>query len=263
MKSRPVKYSDISVDEVEELLRYPDLLILDYRDAQTFAQGHITAAVNVSNELVGRLMREKVFDQPLLVYCYHGNSSRELAGLLAMIGYRRVYNLVDGWQAWQNHQQRLAVAAVDPHLKAWLVKNGFQPPTPGATVRNSMTPLMLAALQGEAMIVTLLLQAGIDINRRNDDDNNALWFACVGNHPAVARQLIDQGIDIDNQNVNGATCLIYAASAGKSAMVRLLVEAGADLQCTTLDDFTALDSATTLPILKYLKPHYTRPGEHP
>ena len=258
-----MKYSDISVEQLDDLRSDPELLILDYRDPQTFAQGHISGAVNVSNELVGRLMREKAFNRPLLIYCYHGNSSRELADLLVMIGYRHVFNLVDGWQAWQNYQQRDEVADVDPRLKAWLVDNGFQPPTPGATVKNSMTPLMVAALQGESMIITLLLQAGIDINRCNDDSNNALWFACVGSQLDVAQQLIDHGIDINNQNVNGATCLIYAASAGKSEVVKLLVEAGADLHCKTLDDFTALDSATTLPILKYLKPRYIRPGEHP
>lgn len=255
-----MKYSDISVEQLDELLADPDLLILDYRNPQTFAQGHLPGALNVCNELIGRLMREKAFGKPLLVYCYHGHSSRELAELLAMIGYRRVFNLVDGWQAWQNHQCNHV--GVDAVLKTWLVNKGFNPPTPGATVRNGMTPLMVAALNGESAIITLLLRAGADINRCNDDGNLALWFACVGNHPTIAQQLIDHGADINNQNVNGATCLIYAASAGKSELVTLLVEAGADLHRKTLDDFTALDSATTLPVLRYLKPHYARSGDY-
>jgi ankyrin repeat protein len=65
-----------------------------------------------------------------------------------------------------------------------------------------------------------------------------------------------QGADLNNQNVNGATCLIYAASAGKIEVVKALVAAGADLSIQTLDGFNALDSAATLPILRYLKPCY-------
>ena len=54
----------------------------------------------------------------------------------------------------------------------------------------------------------------------------------------------------------GVTCLIYAASIGKLDILRALVEAGADLSRRTIDGFNALDSASTLPVLKFLKPHF-------
>lgn len=72
----------------------------------------------------------------------------------------------------------------------------------------------------------------------------------------MVRELVRAGSNINNQNVNGATCLIYAASSGKFDIVRELVQAGADIDKQTLDGFNALDSATTLPILKFLKPMY-------
>ena len=46
------------------------------------------------------------------------------------------------------------------------------------------------------------------------------------------------------------------ASTGKYDLVKLLTHYGADIEKQTLDGYNALDSATTLPILKYLKPMY-------
>ena len=67
-------------------------------------------------------------------------------------------------------------------------------------------------------------------------------------------KLIACGSDLDNRNVNGVTCAIYAASTGKLEVLRILVDAGANLDTCTLDGVDALDSASTLPVLRYLKP---------
>jgi ankyrin repeat protein len=68
------------------------------------------------------------------------------------------------------------------------------------------------------------------------------------------KRLIEAGCDIDRRNVNGITCAIYAASAGRLEALRVLAEAGADLGIRTPDGFDALDSAATLPVLRFLKP---------
>jgi ankyrin repeat protein len=65
--------------------------------------------------------------------------------------------------------------------------------------------------------------------------------------------LIAHGADIDNQNVNGATCAIYTASTGKLEVLKRLVEAGADLGKETSGGYTALESASTRPVLMYLR----------
>lgn len=138
----------------------------------------------------------------------------------------------------------------------WLRASGFETDNLNSRIDNGMSSLMVAARHARADIVAELLEAGADVNLLNDDENPALWFACVGGDLGIVRRLIEAGANLDNQNVNGATSLIYAASAGKRAVVEALVEAGADLSRQTLDGFTALDSAATLPVLKYLKPRY-------
>jgi ankyrin repeat protein len=138
-------------------------------------------------------------------------------------------------------------------LTGWAQQHGFDCSDIDSRSDNAMTPLMLAAMQGKLETVQVLLAAGANCNFINADENNALWFACVSNDSVILDELLHYGCNIDNQNVNGATCLVYAASAGKFDIVKQLVQAGADIDRQTLDGFDALESASTLPVLRFLK----------
>ena len=139
----------------------------------------------------------------------------------------------------------------------WAKHYGFDCNDIDSRSDNAMTPLMLAAMQGKLDTVQVLLTTGANCNFINADENNALWFACVSNSTAILDELLRYGCNIDNQNVNGATCLVYACSAGKFDIVKQLVQAGADIDRQTLDGFNALESASTLAVLKYLKSIHT------
>lgn len=245
-----MNYHDIRADALPALLAEPELLVLDFRDPASFAQGHLDGAAPVSDALLRQLMKTRAHARPVLVYCYRGNSSRDLCQFIAGFGYTRVYNLVDGWEGWQRFTQ---AASSSPSLAAWLAQHGFPPGTLHARIDNGMSPLMLAALKGERAHAEELLALGADPNHVNDDDHHALWFACVHGDPELVSLFIAHGARVDNQNVNGATCAIYAASTGKLDVLKRLVEAGADLAKETTGGYTALDSASTLPVLKYLR----------
>jgi ankyrin repeat protein len=189
----------------------------------------------------------------VLVYCYHGNSSRDICQFIAGFGFKRVYNLVGGWQAWEQFSATLPATAPEADLAEWLSRHGFPADGIHARIDNGMSPLMVASLNGEQERVEQLLALGADPNHLNDDDHHALWFACVHGDPELVSLLIGHGADVDNQNVNGATCAIYSASTGKLEVLRRLVEAGADLGKETSGGYTALESASTRPVLKYLR----------
>lgn len=80
-----------------------------------------------------------------------------------------------------------------------------------------------------------------------------MWLACVGNHLDIIYILIDAGVDIDNRNDNGATCLMYAASSGKPEVVSRLLARGADTRYETPEGFSALDLCTTIECLTLLR----------
>ncbi len=144
-------------------------------------------------------------------------------------------------------------ALLSPTTSDWLLAHAYDPLHLNQPGSNGDTALMRATREGAIALVNDLIAAGADVNCRNNDGNNALWFACFGNHFDLMPILIAAQINLDNQNDNGATALMYAASAGKTAVVQTLLAAGADPTLTNLDDFRAIDFASSLDILRILK----------
>lgn len=250
-------YIDIQPGDIQALRAEGDLLVFDTRDSGSYARGHLDDAQPISDTAIKQLIKSRRYDRPVLVYCYRGNSSRDFCGFIAGFGFTRVYNMAGGWQAWEKFN--LAAPAAprtappSPALVDWLERWGYPADNIHARAENGMSPLMLAALKGQHALVEELLALGADPNHINDDDHHALWFACVNGDPELVSLLIARGANIDNQNVNGATCAIYTASTGKLDVLKRLVEAGADLDKETSGGYTALESASTLPVLKFLR----------
>lgn len=118
---------------------------------------------------------------------------------------------------------------------------------------NGSTPLLLAAREGKSGFVLELLELGTDVDAVNNDNNNSLWNAVYAEDETSIRALVKHGINKDNRNVNGATPLLYAASNGKANMVRLLLELGCDKNVRTIDDYDALELASTKEVLMLLR----------
>ncbi|MEJ2467333.1 MAG: ankyrin repeat domain-containing protein [Candidatus Thiodiazotropha sp.] len=244
-------YRDIQAADLKTLLQREDLVVIDMRDASYHAAGHLPNSQPVNDALIAALAKQRRQAPPVLVYCYHGNSSRDLCGLLAQFGLPELFNLTGGWSAWEAHQVASDID-IDINEAQQGVNDSSSHPH-GRTVRG-MTPLMTAALQGNLDKVNALLAAGADPRQLNEEQHHALWFACVNGDPRLVERLLDAGCEIDQRNINGITCAIYSASAGKLEALRVLVKAGADLTIRTPDGFDALDSASTLAVLRFLKP---------
>jgi ankyrin repeat protein len=91
------------------------------------------------------------------------------------------------------------------------------------------TPLMLAALYGDAPSVRTLIARGADVNAANDEGATALMWAA--SDLEVARLLIDAGADVNARSADGRSPLLIAAGIrGAAPVVRLLLDKGADLK---------------------------------
>ena len=137
--------------------------------------------------------------------------------------------------------------------KNWLQAKGYSPENLNEKKDNGATPLIVASREGEIDIVRDLLACDINLDLKNNDGNNALWFACFNNNLTIMSLLINAGIELNNQNDNGVTVLMYAASTGKIDAVKLLLKIGANPDLTNLDDFRAIDFASTREILNLLR----------
>jgi len=89
------------------------------------------------------------------------------------------------------------------------------------------TPLMYAALYGDAETVRLLIEAGADPNLHNPGNATALMYAVDDSEKT--RLLLDRGADPNARSEDGRTALVIAAGRpGSSPVIKLLLEHGAD-----------------------------------
>lgn len=74
--------------------------IVDIRDLTSFQTSHITNASNLTNDNVQDFIDNNDKNQPVVVCCYHGNSSKGAAEYLAAQGFTQVYSLNGGFSQW-------------------------------------------------------------------------------------------------------------------------------------------------------------------
>jgi rhodanese-related sulfurtransferase len=252
-------FIQISTEAAQQLIREKSPIILDVRDIQAYSDARIPNAIHVTLSTIKSVAKQFRRDAPLLVYCYRGHASRDFAELFSDFGFREVYSLEGGFQAWHASEAEIErptagspVVNSDP-LTDWLLDQGGDPDNANALFPDGSLPLIKACQQGLANIAEALIEAGADIGCTDSFGNDALWAACYSEDLRTIGVLMDAGVDLNRQNRVGATALIYAASAGKTEVVAFLLEAGADPEIRTEDDFTALDLASNLEILRLLR----------
>ena len=76
--------------------------LLDCRDEQSFEQSHVIGALHLSSASVTEFVATADFDRPVLVYCYHGNSSQSAAAYLAEQGFEKAYSIDGGFEEYPN-----------------------------------------------------------------------------------------------------------------------------------------------------------------
>lgn len=85
-----------------QALREQGAVVVDIRDPQSFANGHISGSRHLDNHALADFIAKADFDQPLIVTCYHGNSSQGAAAYLVGQGFSEVYSLDGGFELWRS-----------------------------------------------------------------------------------------------------------------------------------------------------------------
>lgn len=113
-----------------------------------------------------------------------------------------------------------------------------------ATNDGGQTPLILACMQGNLMIVNLLLDAGADANRALLDGSAPLHFAAQSGNKFIGQALIKSKAQVDAQNSSGESPLIIASKEGNNEFVSVLIEAHANVNLADNLQHTALHYAS-------------------
>lgn len=110
---------------------------------------------------------------------------------------------------------------------------------------------MSAAQAGQTTTAQALLDAGADVNEKDDIGWTALMFAARNGYNATVQTFIDAGADVNVKDENGNTALMAASGYGDIATVKALLGAGAIVNTENNNGQTALMWATTTISLCY------------
>lgn len=100
---RPTGAKSVSPSEATMLINREDAIILDVRQGEEFAAGHLPEARNIpADKLKERLAElDKFKELPLIVCCASGSRSASVCAQLRAAGFARLHNLSGGIEAWR------------------------------------------------------------------------------------------------------------------------------------------------------------------
>ncbi len=108
------------------------------------------------------------------------------------------------------------------------------------------TPLLYAAIRGEAAMADALIEAEADVNYENASGLTPLMAAAKGNHASLVKKLIAAGAALDQTDREGRSALSFADARGCEEAARVLREAGAILSSAPVEP-PAPRTASTVP----------------
>ena len=95
-------YQQITQEEAKEMMDTQEVIILDVREQDEYASGHIPDAIllpvdTIDEETAAAVIPEK--ESTVLVYCRSGNRSKTASSTLAELGYTNIYEF-GGINTW-------------------------------------------------------------------------------------------------------------------------------------------------------------------
>ena len=91
----------IQIREAKAKLDQKTCAFVDIRDADSYRAAHIPGAIHLHEGNVEAFVRNSKKDQPVVVYCYHGNSSLGATAYFIEHDFKEVASMSGGFEAWR------------------------------------------------------------------------------------------------------------------------------------------------------------------
>ncbi|MDC0092701.1 thiosulfate sulfurtransferase GlpE [Alphaproteobacteria bacterium] len=95
-----MSFQCISIEDAKTILNKDNLTIIDIRDRNSFSNGHIDNAIHVEDLDIDNFLKDKNKNETILIYCYHGNSSKSAADFFVQHGFEKVLSMDEGYSGW-------------------------------------------------------------------------------------------------------------------------------------------------------------------
>jgi glyoxylase-like metal-dependent hydrolase (beta-lactamase superfamily II)/rhodanese-related sulfurtransferase len=93
--------------------RPPETVLLDVREPQEFADGHVPGARNLPQADLATRLNEVPRDCPIYVICQGGFRSLRAAQFLAQMGFKDVASIKGGTEGWRSAKKSLTLGEAD------------------------------------------------------------------------------------------------------------------------------------------------------
>jgi len=114
--------------------------------------------------------------------------------------------------------------------------------------------LLATAATGDLNGVDALLRAGVPLDGRDKSGRTALLVATLNNHPEIAGRLIEAGADVNAKDNIHDTPFLYAGSEGRNDILRLILASGR----AKLDDSNRYGGTALIPAAHHGHPETVR-----
>ena len=95
-----MSFQCISIEEAKIIIDKDNLTIIDIRDRNSFLNGHIDKAIHLEDLDIDNFLKDKNKNDTILIYCYHGNSSKSAANFFVQHGFEKVLSMDEGYVGW-------------------------------------------------------------------------------------------------------------------------------------------------------------------
>tara|TARA_B100001113_G_scaffold67464_1_gene52008 strand:+ start:398 stop:715 length:318 start_codon:yes stop_codon:yes gene_type:complete len=95
----------ITISDAKDLMKDDNLTLLDIRDKESFANSHIPNAINLNNDNIEEVLKNINYEENILVYCYKGISSQNVAQHFCNLGYKNIFSLEGGFTEYLENSE--------------------------------------------------------------------------------------------------------------------------------------------------------------
>jgi thiosulfate sulfurtransferase len=92
---------EIQIHEAKKKLDDQHCLFIDIRDPDSYRAAHIPGALHLHDGNVQDFLQTADKKKPVVVYCYHGNSSLGAVAFFTEKGFEDVASMSGGFEAWR------------------------------------------------------------------------------------------------------------------------------------------------------------------
>jgi thiosulfate sulfurtransferase len=103
-----MQIAEIQIHQAKERLDHKDSMFVDIRDPNSYQAAHIPGALHLHDANLQEFVQNTDKEKPLVVYCYHGNSSLGAVAYLLENGFKNVASMSGGFEAWRQVYAHLA-----------------------------------------------------------------------------------------------------------------------------------------------------------